>query len=112
MLKQPLKFSLIQKILIESMCACSCHRSSGTMFHMTCDHKCCQSMKLCFVCYLLLTGAGREMLSGSNLARADVDILDKMTQLPVLRDETASQTGNQVNIPLLMSETAIVSITV
>lgn len=49
------------------------------------------------------------MLSGSTLARADIDVLNKMTQLPV---ETASPTGNQTDIPLLMSETAIVSITV
>lgn len=54
----------------------------------------------------------QEMLSGSTLARADTDVLDKVTQSPVLRDETASQTGNQTNVPLLMSETAIVSITV
>lgn len=52
------------------------------------------------------------MLSGSTLARADRDVLDKMTQLPLLRDETASQSGNQTNVPLLMSETAIVSNTV
>lgn len=54
----------------------------------------------------------QEMLSGSSQARADIDVLNKMTQLPVLRDERPSQTSNQTDIHLLMSETAIVSITI